>query len=446
MNATDTFIDSLFSLMENPIPERVVCQAKECVLDYLGVTLAGATMIKEKGNSLLDSFGDEQGNVTVIGFQRKESLQNAVLVNGLSSHVAELDDGNRYGMIHLGSPIISALLPLAEHEEIEGKDFLTGIIIGYEAAVRLSSAIQPSHKQRGYHTTGTCGTIGAAMAAAAALGFTRAQMKETLSAAATCSSGILEVDNSDLKAFNAGRAALDGLVASFVARAGFTGPDDVLGGRRGFLPIMSDQFDLSSLEREPENIYAIEEVYRKPYSACRHAHPAIDAAINMRSKYNIPTDNIKRIMVHTYKSAIEGHDHTVVRDAVSAKMSIPYSVAVSLEYGRAGIEEFSTELLDDKKIASLTRKVGIYADDDLSSLVSSKRAAIVELITYDNKCFTERIEMARGEPENPLSDDEMKEKFIYLATYGNKSREACQEIVHIVSNLEHQLHNLFRLL
>ena len=157
-------------------------------------------------------------------------------------------------------------------------------------------------------------------------------------------------------------------------------------------------------------------------------------------------DDIKGIKVTTYQGVLGKHDHTEICGFSSAKMSIPYSVAVTFATGKAGIEEFTTEYINDSSIASLARKVVIYSDDQITALVPQKRAAIVEITTYEGNCYTERVDFPKGEPENPLSDDEIKEKFMSLAACGNKSKEEGSKIIQIVWNLEKELHNLFRLL
>ena len=446
VNLTEKIIDDLYSLSHEYFSDAVVLQAKRCMLDYLGVAFAGAEMLREKDNKLLDTLGP--GDSTVIGFDRKAGIQGAVFVNGLNAHVAELDDGVNSGIVHPGSPIFSALLPLAEKEQVKCADLLSGIITGYEAAVRIACTIQPSHKERGYHATGTCGTIGAAMGIAAMLGFSKSQMKDTLSSAAVSESGTLKVleDGSELKPFNAGRAALAGLLAASMARAGFKGPDDALSGNTGFFSVMAEQFDLSHLERKSGAPLGIEEIYVKPYAACRYCHPAIDAALKIRSTHSIRPEDIKAVNVATYFLAVGKHDHTDIFGISSAKMSTPYSVAVALATGKAGIEEFSIEGINDSEISSLAKKVVVCSDDELTALFPNKCAAVVEVTTNDGICRTERIDVPKGEPENPLSDDELKEKFMSLAAYGNKSREENREIIQIVWDMEKELHNLFLLL
>ena len=447
-NLTDRFIDELYDLRNEDFSDSVVLQAKRCLLDYLGATFAGAEMLKGKSDKLLNYLGETQGNATVIGFNRKASIENAVFVNGINSHVAELDDGVRFGMIHPGSPVLSALLPIAEKENVKGSDLLLGIITGYEAAVRIACAIQPSHYSCGYHPTSTCGTIGAAIGIAAMLGFTKSQMKDALSSAAISAAGSLKVleDGSEIKPFNVGRAAIVGLLAAVMARAGFKGPDDPLGGETGFFSMMTEKFDLSHMERESGKAFAVEKVYVKPYAACRHAHPAIEAVLKIRLNSGVCADDIKDIKVTTYHAVLGKHDYTEICGVSSAKMSIPYSVAVALMSGKAGIEEFTTEWINNPEIAVLTKKVVVCADDEITALVPQKRAAIVDITTFEGVCHTERVDYPKGEPENPLSNAELEQKFINLAKYGNKPREEIHKIIETVWQIETELPHLFELL
>ena len=446
-NITDQFIGSLFNHSQAQFSESIKLQAKKCLLDYLGVAFAGARMIDRKGNAILDMLDNTSGGVSVIGFGKKSSIQNAALLNGMSGHIAELDDGVRFGGMHPGVPVLSALLPLAEKENIKGEKLLAGIIVGYEAAIRLSMAVQPSHKMKGYHATGTCGTIGAAIAISTALGFSKDQMKDALSSAAASASGILRATSgkSELKPYNAGQAALNGLIASIVARAGFKGPNDILGGENGLISMLADHYDLTQLYKE-EGMLGIEKVYFKPYAACRHSHPAIEAALNIRVTSGILPKDIKAVDVITYSLAVNGHDHTEIQGITSAKMSTPYSVAVALVTGKAGIGEFTTDQIENPVISSLTRKVRVRSDERISELVPHKRAAAVEITTYTGQYYSQRVDLPKGEPENPILEEELKNKFISLALYGNKTIDDCDRVMRHVWNIEEDLNEIYKFL
>ena len=264
-NLTDRFIDDIYALTQSTFSDALLHQAKRCLLDYLGVTIAGAAMLKNKGENLVEAFGEKEGQATLIGHNEKTSIELAAFINGVYSHVAELDDGINSGIVHPGAPVISALLPIAEQRKVTAYDLLKGVIIGYETTIRLANAIQPFHKKRGFHATGTCGTIGAAMGIAAMLNFSKSQMKTAFSAAAVSASGTLKVleDDSELKPYNVGRAANNGILSAFMAVSSFAGPSDVLSGQAGFFSTFTDQYDLSGLSNFLDKQRSINEIYIK---------------------------------------------------------------------------------------------------------------------------------------------------------------------------------------
>ncbi len=404
--------------------------------------------MKEKNKQFLNFLDDTSGNATVIGYDKKTSIQSAAFLNGLSAHVAELDDGVRFGMYHPGSPTISALLAIAEKEQLKGKALISGIIVGYEASIRLACAIQPSHYEKGYHPTGTCGTIGAAIGIAALLSFTKSEMKDTLSAAVVSVSGTLKVleDKSELKPLNIGRAASNGLVAAFFARSGFKGPNDALAGNTGFFEVMSDQFDLTCILSCNNKDYAINKVYFKPYAACRHTHSAIEAVLILNSKYNIKVKEIDEINVKTYHGIIGKHDHKHIHGISSAKMSIPFNVALAFITGSVDLKDFNSSTIQNNDVTSLTNKVNIIGDSEISKLIPTKRPAYVEIKTKEGQSYSERVDLPKGEPENPLTDSELEDKFTALSMYGGKTKKEISEIIDVVWDLENRLSDLYCLL
>ena len=272
---TDQFLSIIRRVATDAIPEHIENKARECLLDYLGVTISGSTLLKGKEHQLIQELATTDG-CHVVGASKCVPESMAAMLNGISSHVIELDDGHRIGMLHLGAPIISALLAVAEKENVSADDFIRGIVVGYEVAIRLACCVQPGCKLRGYHATGTCGTVGAAMGIAAALHFDEEQMKSAFAAATTSAAGILEMIEGDteLKPFNAGRAAMDGIAAAYIGKARFKAPEDALGGKRGFLTVMTDEPKLDFVTDYSGDKYMIEGIYMKPYAACRHCHPA----------------------------------------------------------------------------------------------------------------------------------------------------------------------------
>lgn len=433
MNVTDQFINQLLRIADCQLSPEVYLQARACLLDYLGVTMAGACAFQQKAEAYLQALG-EGGNAQVIGGLQMASAQSAALVNGLNAHVIELDDGHRHGAVHVGATIFSALLAVAEKEHLTCANILYGAIIGYETTIRLACAIQPGNKLRGYHATGTCGTLGAAMAVAAATGQNFDQMKSTLSAAVASSAGVLEMqeDDSDMKPLNVGRAAMDAVACAYLGKAGFKAPADALGGRRGFLRVMTDEPHPEYLTDFDGNPLAITQIYQKPYAACRHAHSSIEAALTIRPSIINQLSSINSILVEAYKLAISGHDHTDIQGISSAKMSIPFGVALALVNGSAGLSDFTDESVTNSQILDLTKKVSVVENEELTSLVPLKRASIVTMKMVDGTSISYRVDYPKGEPENPLTEEELQQKFASLAMYAGLPQETCEHVMHTI--------------
>jgi len=440
-------IAKLFALTNAEIPVSVLESAKDCLLDTVGCTIAGAALLREKLTGYMAVCGN--GSAHALSFSKTGiSCMDAAFVNGLSSHVAELDDGHRFAMLHPGSPVISALMALASTGEIDGEALLRGAVAGYEAAIRLAQMVQPAHKKRGYHASGTCGAFGAAMAIATARGYDVVTIENTASAALTSAGGLLEMieGSSALKPYNCAKAAAEGILAANSARAGLQGPADALGGKRGFLEVLGEGVDRERFDRILSLDWQIPTIYRKPYAACRHSHAAIEAALMILYRDAIDIENIRKVRVRTYDLAVFGHDHTEIEGTNSAKMSIPYGVAVALIEGKAGLQEFAAEKVQDERVLALAKKVAVQESAELSALVPGKRAAIVDIEDGGGAVYTARVDYPKGEPENPLDQEELLQKFLGLAGYAGKSEAEAMAIAEAITHVDSSLGILMELL
>lgn len=419
MNITDSFVDHLYAMANEILPEWVKEQAALCAIDYLGCAAAGSILMAAKNLQFLNVVKKQVGESGVIGTDYKTSLHNAAFLNAMNAHATELDDGHRLGMIHLGASIFSALMAVAELENISKENVLQGAVVGYEAAVLTAMAMQPSHKVRGYHTSGTCGTIGSAMAIAAAMRFTKNEMKSALSAATAGAAGLLEMqeDDSELKPYNLAHAAVAGIMAAYAAKAGYTGPADPLGGKRGLLAVMSENAKTELLTQFEPDRYEIERIYRKPYAACRHCHPAIEAALTIKHEHGIEPADIATVQVETYKLAVGGHDHKDIQGVASAKLSTPFSVALALIKDSANLMDFNQGTVNDVMILELMKKVRVHINDELTSWSPLRRAAIVKITTTNGVVFSHEVDYPKGEPENPMTRQEVVAKYLELAAF-----------------------------
>ena len=445
MNVSREYFTAINKVAGKDIPVLVVERARRSLLDYLAVTCAGAAFQKEKLQGYYDFAQPEAGQFKAIGTGMNLVLKEAVFLNGLNGHALDFDDGTNSGIIHLGSPIFSLLLPLAQRYGNSIEELLRAAIIGYEASYTMAVSIQPKHKTLGFHATGTCGMLGATLAAAYMLGFTEEERWQAFATAWVAASGMLKVldDGSELKPYNVAKTVLLSLTSLQLAKAGFKGHEDPLGGYRGFLKMMSGDEHTEIKPCLLNGTYAIMKSYTKPYASCRYTHPPVEAAIHLRNQYGITAAEVKSIKVETYDLAVKGHDHTKIKGAYDAKMSTPYSIAVALIYGKAGLQEFEENVLNDESVKQLTAKVSVTADDKLSSIFPEKQSAVLTILTGKGE-YSERVDFPKGEPENPFGEDEFKERYEGLMAFGGVKEESYKMIYEMVSQSQKKVAELIK--
>ena len=442
MNRSIDFLKKIDNVWKKDIPEEVMLRAKRSLLDYLAVTCAGAEFQKDKLQRYFEFAQPEEGKFKAIGTKKNLVLKEAVFLNGLNGHALDFDDGTNSGIIHLGSPIFSLLLPMCQRYDIGIEEMLKAAIVGYEASYTMAVSIQPGHKAMGYHATGTCGTLGATIAASYMLGFSEEERFEAFAAACVAASGMLKVldDGSELKPYNVAKTSLLALTALQLAKSGFKGHRDPLGGR-GFLKMMTGKEDIELKPVLLNGTYAIMKSYTKPYASCRYTHPAVEAMIHMRDQ--VKAEDIEEVDIKTYDLAVSGHDHTDIPGSYSAKMSIPYASAAGMIFGKAGLQEFSEETVRRSDVLNLTKKFKVTADDELSSVFPGIQAAIVTIKTKDNT-YTERVDFPKGEPENPMSEEEFRSRYDGLMEYGEISVVVSDKVYETVYKTDAKVEELLK--
>lgn len=445
MNISRVFFEGIDKVAKREVPADVMSRARRSLLDYLAVTCAGARFQKDKINGFFDFAQPESGAFSVIGTGKKVVLKEAVFLNGLNGHALDFDDGTNSGIIHLGSPIFSLLISLSQRYGISVGEMLKAAIVGYEVSYTMAVSIQPKHKALGFHATGTCGMLGATLAAAYMLGFSDEERYQAFAAACVAASGMLMVldDGSELKPYNVAKTALLSLVSLQLAKAGFKGHPDPLGGYRGFLRMMSGDDKTKIKSVLLNGTYAIMKSYIKPYASCRYTHPSVEAAIHLRNQYGITPEMVDKIRVETYNLAVSGHDHTDIQGAYSAKMSTPYSTAVALIYGKAGLQEFAEDVLNNTTVCSLTNKVEVVANEGYSSIFPEKQTAVLQ-IEANGKTYSERVDFPKGEPENPLSEEEFHSRYDGLMGYAGVEKGVYDEVYKKVNEFNIKVEELIK--
>ena len=444
MTQTDYLVSGIRQLCDRPVSQEELHQIKRCMLDWVGVSFAGASLLREKLQPVLRIAST--GPCSTFLSDRKLDLHFTSFLNGYAAHVLELDDGHRFGMLHLEAPLFSALWALAQQEDVDFEHFVKGILVGYQTTVQLARRIQPEHKKHGYHATGTCGTIGVACAVGTALDFTDKQFESAIGAAVTRAAGLLSAldSPSELKPYNVAGAIESGIMSAYMARCGFTSQNDPIDGKRGFFKTYANGNNVDSLASFG-NCSEILNIYFKPYASCRHCHAPVECALVLKDKYGVDVKDIKEVIVETYRLAIDGHNHNDIPSPSSAKMSIPYCVAVSLTKAECGMEAFAEQVVSDSNILALTRKVQVEEDPVMTSLSPGKRGARVVVKTISGQEYISEVDNPLGEPEHPISDAELVKKYYDMMGFAGVDNQKAKTIHDMIWKLETEYNELLKI-
>ncbi len=415
------------------LPETVIEQAKLCILDWLGSALAGS--LQPPAQIIRDFIRENAGRkeCTVLGSRTKNSCVNAALANGVMGHILELDDLHVDSIVHPAAPVVPASLAVAETNGRSGQDLITSIVVGYEVEIRIGLAMNPSHYQY-WHTTGTCGTFGAAAAAGKILDLNEEKMTHALGIAGTEASGLNEVFGTMSKPLNAGRAAQNGVTAALLARKSFTSTKRMLESEKGYCYAASLAPKVDAITQDLGRRFEILNDSFKRHASCGHTHSAIDAALNLTEQHTIKPAAIDQVIVETYPIAVElvGGNYEP-KTSSEGKFSLPYCMAVALIYGKVSLTEFSSRRLRDPKVLALSRKVKVKIgrDADNSRLWWAK----VRLRKVDGIELSCSVKVPKGHTTNPLTNAELDKKFRDLASLALTTRKV-NKIIETVTKLE----------
>ena len=397
------------------LPQEVIHHAKRAVIDWYASLLPGSRVAPAV--LLEQALADELDHGRArLAHGRRATVRAAALINGSASHAVEFDDIWRDAVYHPGAPVIAAALAVAHAQNASGEQFLRGVIVGYEVSTRIGEAVMPSHYKY-WHTTGTVGCFGAAAAAATLLRCSREQFMNALGTVATFAAGLQQAFRSEAmsKPLHAGRAAEAGVLAALAAKNGVSGVHDMLEGEVGFGAAMSVNPDWSKATRDLGKDYNITHVTFKNHGCCGHTFPALDAVIELRNKHKLAPKDIARVRIATYQGGLDVVDNYQPEGDYQAKFSLPYVVAHALIHGSVRLNAFGPERLNDPQLRALMGRIELVADPEMSRNFPRQRAAHVEIDTTDGRKLAHFQETRKGDPEMPLSDAELEDKFLELA-------------------------------
>lgn len=396
------------------LPADVIHHAKRAVIDWYACLLPGSKVAP--AILLEQAFAEDldRGRAR-LATGRHATLRAAALINGAASHSVEFDDIYRDAGYHPGSPVISAALAAAQATGVSGEQFLRGVIVGYEVSTRIGEAVMPSHYNY-WHTTGTVGCFGAAAAVATILGCNRQQFMHALGTVGTFASGLQQAFRSQAmtKPLHGGHAADAGAWSAMAAAKGVTGALDILEGEVGFGAAMSVNPDWSKATRGLGTDYHINHVTFKNHGCCGHTFPAIDAVLTLKQQHGLTHKDIKKIRLASYKAGLDIIDNATPEGEYQAKFSIQYTVAHAMVHGSVRLNAFAPDRMNDPDVRALMKKIEATADPVLSKGYPGQRAAQVEIETHDGCTYSHFQPYRKGDPEMPLTDDELNDKFLEL--------------------------------
>ena len=427
------------------LPEEVREAAKAAIMDWLGSTVAGS---REAPAGMVAAIVRRAGGspaASLIGLEEKSSALNAALLNGVAGHILELDDLHRSSILHPGAPIISAAAAAVEEVGAGGRELITAVVAGFEVGIRIAEAVTPSHYYY-WHTTGTCGTFGAAAAACRVYGLEEDEIVNALGNAGSQAAGLWEFlsDGAMTKHLHPGKAAMNGLLAAQLAGEGFTGASRILEGEKGFFRATAEEYFPEKATAGLGREYRITGNSYKIYPSCRHTHPGVDLILKLKAE-GLDPSAVETILFKTYRHAVNlvgGNDYST---PYKAKFCLPYCAAKALIDGRLDLDSFDFSEAHDALLEQLAGAVTVQFDPGVEEAYPLCWGTAVEVNLKEGRTLTAETDYPKGDPENPASAAEMRDKFLYLAglCWPEKRAHRVLEMLLGLENLE-QTGDLFK--
>lgn len=420
--ATDAVAEFVGTASLDGFPEEVIEEGKRCMLDGAGVILAGATegsagLVQEQVRA--HDAGEEATVLGVGGLG--SSAQLAALANGLAGHAMDYDDTQLsnapdrvFGLLtHPTVPPLAAGLAVAEARGDSGARLLEAFLTGFEAECKIAEAIDPSHYEGGFHTSGTVGTFGAALCAAKLLEQTDRQVRMTVGIAASMASGIRVNFGTMTKPLHVGRAARNGVEAALLASRGFEADAGALDGPWGFFEVFGGGFDEDRLVGALGDPHSIVDpgVSVKPYPCGSLSHPSMDATLDLVREHDLEPGDIEEIVFRAGKNILEPLRYRTAENALEAKFCLPFLLSSIVLRRRAGIREFRDEFVRSEPVQRMMERVELEHDPEIEARGYDRMRSVIEVRLSDGTTLEKASGPYRGGPERPLTREELRDKF-----------------------------------
>jgi 2-methylcitrate dehydratase PrpD len=438
MGETQILAEYVSQTSFSQLPKEVVQKAKGIVLDTLGCAIAGYTLASHEFHLIFGLVKEMGGNPqsTVFPDGMKTSTPQAALVNGTLVHTIDFDDTHMGSIAHLGAPVVSSALAMGEKVGADGPSLITAVVLAYEVAGRIGKAVMLSHYKY-WHPTGTFGTIAAAVVASKLLGLKADRMEQAISLAADGASGMRYcIDFGDFsKSLHPGLSAWKGIMAAQIIRQGAVGPKGLLEYKSGFCQAYSDEPNFDALTENLGTFYETMADSLKAFPTILISHGPIQGAIKLMKNGNLRLEDVESIYLRITPTA-PGQGLNYSPDSpLAARLSIPYCVSMATAEGHISMEQFREDKIMDPKIREFMKKITVEPAPEFHQKYPGTLAAHVEIRTRDGRKFEEEIIYPKGHPQNPMTDEEIKEKFRRLSL-NTLDRVQTEKIIEKVYDLE----------
>jgi len=415
------------------LPPEVIAFAKHCVLDWVGVTLAGSR--DETGELVLAEAREEGGNpqATIVGYGDKTSVMQAALVNGTFSHALDYDDVNATLSGHPSVPVVPVILALAERDGYSGRQIIEAFVAGVEVECRIGKLFTPDHYARGFHSTGTIGTIGAAAAACRLMRLDARTTAVAFGIAATQAAGLKSMFGTMCKPLHAGKAAANGLYGALMAKRGFTARADVLDCDQGFTTTHTGATDERGAMQGMGADFYTSEVLFKYHAACYGTHATIEAAGQIREKYDISPADVDGYEIKVPLHNLRMCDIQKPTTGLEAKFSLRMTAAMALSgENTASIDNYNADLCRRPELVSLMNSAKVGGDAGQGQF-----QAEVTVRTKDGLVLREIADAGIPDTDVERQQRRLGEKFISVAS-PVIGEETAQRVMSAILSLDQQ--------
>jgi 2-methylcitrate dehydratase PrpD len=437
--------DFIVNAKYEDIPGNVIALGKKTLLDGFGLALAGsASASGALIRRYIETLGLSDGKASIIGTGAKAPARFAALANGISIHADDYDDTG--SALHVTAPILPASFALCELEHSSGKDLMLAFHVGVEVASKIGDAISPRHNGDGFHTTGTCGSFGSAAACAKLRGLSAKQTAYALGVAGSEASGLRDNFGSMTKPFHAGHAAENGIVAADLAALGWTASEDILEAPLGFFQAAGGTFDPSAIVNRLGRPWMFASpgdlIKRFPCGTIQQAF--MDEMLRLIRENNIAAKEVDRVEVGGNRSNLTTLFRHRPTTGLEAKFSMEFAMSVLLLEGKAGLSQFTDAVVQRHDVQDMIQRVSFYVDPEFDKQASQGgnfqavlvEGGIIKVHMKDGRILSGRTQPAKGSPENPMTYDEVADKFRGNAEFAKWPVSKAESIIETVKSLE----------